>query len=254
MFILLYGVACYALFVATFLYTIGFVLNFGVPKSIDSGTPGPLGVAVAVNLLLLGLFGLQHSVMARPAFKRWITRFIPAPAERSTFVLATCLVFALLFWQWRPIGGYLWQVEQPLLRGLLTGISLAGFGLVLYASFLINHFDLFGLRQVVLHWKARRYTHTPFATPWLYRIVRNPLMTGFLVAFWVRPDMSLGALLFAAACSGYILVGVWFEERDIARHLGPEYLAYRRRTPAFFPLPAGRRTPAASGPSPAEPA
>jgi protein-S-isoprenylcysteine O-methyltransferase Ste14 len=239
--IFIYGAACYALFVGTFLYAIGFVEDLLVPKSIDSGSGGPVGTAILVNTALLSLFVVQHTIMARPAFKRWWTRTIPRPAERSTFVLATCLVLILMFWQWRPIEGHLWHIEHTAGRLLLYGLSFAGFGLVLYSSFLIDHFDLFGLRQVLLHLRGQPYRHVPFKTTWLYRLMRNPLMLGFLVAFWATPDMTWGHFLFAALTTGYIFMGVWFEERDLARHLGEPYREYRAHTPMLLPWPRPRR-------------
>lgn len=243
MFVFLYGVSCYALFVVTLLYAIGFVENLFVPKSIDTGPAGPVWLAVLVNSLLLGAFAVQHTIMARPAFKKWITRYIPQAAERSTFVLATCICFWAMFLLWRPIPGVIWSVESEAARLAVYGLSFAGFGLVLYASFLIDHFDLFGLRQVVLHLRGRKYTHTPFQTPLLYRLVRNPLMLGFLIAFWAAPTMTWGRLLFCLLTTGYIFVGVWFEERDLERFLGEPYRQYRRRTPMLLPWPRPKATP-----------
>lgn len=233
--IFVYGLIAYVAFLGIFLYAIGFIDNV-VPKSIDSRPAGPIGTAMLVNALLLGLFAVQHTVMARPAFKRWWTQIIPKAMERSTFVLVTCGVFALLFWQWRPMPEFIWHVESTVGRALLFGISGAGVLLVLYASFLIDHFDLFGLRQVVLNLRHREYTHPGFAMPWLYRMVRNPLMLGFLIMFWSTPDMTVGHLFFAAMTTGYILIGVYFfEERDLLKHLGEDYREYRARTPMLIP-------------------
>ncbi|MEW6250856.1 MAG: methanethiol S-methyltransferase [Planctomycetota bacterium] len=230
-----YGVAAYAVFLVTFVYAMGFVANVGVPKSIDSGPRGPVWTALLVNAALLMVFVVQHTIMARPAFKRWWIRFVPKAMERSTFVLLASAALALMMWQWRPIGGTVWAVEGGWLRGPLMAVSAAGWGLVLYASFLIDHFDLFGLRQVWLHFRGRPYTMHPFTERSLYRRVRHPLMLGFLIAFWATPLMSAGHLFFAVLVTGYVLVGIWFEERDLLRHLGPAYAAYRQRTPMLVP-------------------
>jgi protein-S-isoprenylcysteine O-methyltransferase Ste14 len=235
-----YGVVCYAVFLVSFLDAIGFVEGILVPKAINDGTPVAVPRAVLINVLLLSLFAVQHTIMARPGFKKWWTRFVPKPIERSTFVLVASLVLLLIFWQWRPIPMVLWHVEHPVGRFLLEGLSFAGWALVLYASFLIDHFDLFGLRQVFLHLRKRAYSHPAFASPPLYRLVRNPLMLGFVVAFWSTPYMTAGHLLFAAVTTGYILVGIQFEERDLARILGADYLRYRERTPMLLPFPRKR--------------
>ncbi|MEJ5992076.1 methanethiol S-methyltransferase [Ramlibacter sp. PS3R-8] len=232
--IFLYSVVAYVLFLAVFLYLIAFVGNLWVPKSIDSGSATDVGVALIVNLVLISLFGLQHSVMARPAFKRWITGFVPAATERSTFVLAASLVLALVMWQWRPIPGVLWTTEGAAATALWAMFAL-GWGIVLLSTFLINHFDLFGLRQGYLHLVQRVPTPLVFRTTLLYRLVRHPIMLGFLVAFWFTPHMTVGHLLFAVGMSIYILVGVKHEERDLVDALGADYIAYRRSTPALIP-------------------
>ena len=239
---LLYGTACYAVFLATFLYAIAFVAGFGVPKHIDNGPDAPLLVALAIDIALLGLFAVQHSGMARPAFKRWWTRIIPTPIERSTFVLVSSLVLALLFWQWRPLHATIWQVDDVIARWALYGLSALGWLLLLSSTFLINHFDLFGLRQVWFHARNRQPIDAPFVTRAFYRIVRHPLMLGFLIAFWAAPTMSAGHLLFALVTTAYILVAVKFlEERDLVALYGDTYRDYQRRVPMLLPWPKRKR-------------
>ena len=242
---LAYGAAAYALFLLTFLYAIGFVAGAVVPKHIDSGAAVATGTALAVNLALLGLFALQHSGMARPAFKRWWTRRVPASIERSTYVLLSSLVLLLLFWQWRPLPQPVWHVEAEAARFVLHALSGVGWLLVLTGSFLINHFELFGLKQVWLHGRrAPAAGEQPFVTRAFYRIVRHPLMLGFLIAFWAAPTMSLGHLLFALATTGYILVAVkYLEERDLVAAFGDTYREYQRQVPMLLPMP-GRSRPA----------
>lgn len=232
--IFIYGMLCYAIFFATFLYAIGFIGGFGVPVTIDSGPTLPLGRALLIDVLLLGLFAVQHSVMARPAFKRWWTRYVPKPAERSTYVLFSSLLLIALFAYWQPIGGVVWSVQDPLMRGLLYGIFALGWLTVLVATFLINHFDLFGLRQVWLYLTGRPYTQLRFGTPWLYRHVRHPLYVGWLMAFWATPHMTAAHLLFAVATTAYILIAIRFEEHDL-QAIHPEYADYRRRVPMLIP-------------------
>jgi methanethiol S-methyltransferase len=235
--VLLYGVLAYACFLATFLYAVGFVGDFGVPRSIDSAAAGPLGVAVIVNLLLLAIFALQHSVMARPAFKRWWTQIVPEPAERSTYVLASSLALLLLFWQWQPIGGLIWRVENLAGQAALYGLFGAGWLIVLVATFLINHFDLFGLRQGWLHLLGEPYRPLGFVTPGLYRYVRHPLYVGWLLAFWATPRMTAAHLLFAVTTTVYIVIAIRFEERDLAAVHGARYAEYRRSVPMLVPRP-----------------
>jgi len=238
---LIYGLLAYIAFFATILYAIGFVGNFVVPKSIDSGTQGSIGTALLVNIVLLGLFGIQHSVMARPGFKSWWMNIVPNPIERSTFVLLSSLLLDLLFWQWRPVTTVVWQIDHPLIRLVLAELSLSGWLMVFYSSFLIDHFDLFGLRQVVLHWRGRPYTHPVFMVRSLYTWVRHPLMAGFLLAFWSTPVMTTGHLLFAVVTTLYILVAIQLEERDLARFLGESYQQYRKETPMLVPGVGNRK-------------
>ena len=234
---LLYGAACYAVFLATFLYAIAFVAGVGVPRHIDRGIPAPLPLALAIDIALLGLFAVQHSAMARPAFKRWWMRFVPAPIERSTYVLASSLALALLFWQWRPLLLRIWSVDGDAARWALHGLSAVGWLLVLASTFLINHFELFGLRQAWACEQGRGPApDAPFVTRAFYRIVRHPIMLGFLIAFWATPTMSLGHLLFALTTTSYILVAVKFlEERDLIAQYGDTYRDYQRRVPMLLP-------------------
>jgi protein-S-isoprenylcysteine O-methyltransferase Ste14 len=236
---LIYGACSYAVFFLTFLYAIGFLGNVLVPKSLDSGLTGSLGTALLVDIGLLALFAVQHSVMARPAFKRLLTSVVSPAAERSTYVLASSLALILLFWQWQPLGGMVWEVEHPIARALLYGGFGIGWALVLAATFVINHFDLFGLRQTWRHFRGRPQKPLPFVTPILYRVVRHPLYVGWLLAFWSTPTMTLTHLLFAAVTTAYILVAIQLEERDLM-DAHPEYAVYRRRVPML--VPAWRRS------------
>jgi protein-S-isoprenylcysteine O-methyltransferase Ste14 len=233
--IFLYGVGSYAVFFATFLYAIAFVGNFPlVPRTIDGIPQMAFGNALVINMLLLAVFAIQHSVMARPAFKAWWTRIIPQAAERSTYVLLSSLALIALFYFWQPMGGVIWQVES---RGgqlpLLAGFGF-GWALVLYSTFLINHFDLFGLRQVWLQLLGKPYTALPFKTPAAYKLVRHPLYLGWFFAFWCTPQMTAAHLLFAVLTSVYILIGIFLEERDLLK-AHPEYEAYRQRVPMLLP-------------------
>jgi methanethiol S-methyltransferase len=230
-----YGVASYLVFQASFLYSIGFVGNLVVPKSIDSGVSGALPLALAMDVLLLGLFAVPHSVMARQGFKRWWTRIVPAAVERSTYVLVSSLLLSLLFWQWRPIPNIAWDLTNPIGRYIVLGVFWTGWAIVLLSTFLINHFDLFGLRQVYLSASGREYTPVEFKAPFLYRWVRHPVMLGFLLAFWATPTMTPGHLLFAAATTGYILLALRLEERDLVNFYGERYEAYQRRVAMLLP-------------------
>jgi protein-S-isoprenylcysteine O-methyltransferase Ste14 len=235
---LAYGVASYLVFLAVFLYAVGFVGNLLVPKSADSGRGGAPGTAALIDCLLLALFAVPHSVMARPAFKRWWTKFVPPPVERSTYVLISSISLIVLFWQWWPISAIVWRVDHPIGRWLLHAAFWLGWGIVLLSTFLIDHFDLFGLRQVYLFASGRPYRSVEFKTPGLYRYVRHPLMTGFLIAFWAAPTMTAGHLLFAVAMTAYILIALQFEERDLERLYGEQYRAYRRTAGMLVPLPS----------------
>jgi protein-S-isoprenylcysteine O-methyltransferase Ste14 len=231
---LAYGAVSYVIFFLTFLYAIGFLGNIGVPKTLDSPAADPWLTALAINLGLLSLFAIQHSVMARQGFKRLVTRFIPEPVERSTYVLASSLALLLLFWQWRPLGGTIWTVEHEAGRALLYAGFAFGWALVLVTTFVINHFDLFGLRQTWRAFRGQPQAPLRFVTPVLYRIVRHPLYVGWLFAFWSTPTMTVTHLLFAAVATAYILVAIQFEERDLMR-AHPEYAEYRKRVPMLVP-------------------
>ncbi len=232
---LLYGTAAYVVFFVTFLYAIGFVENLGVPKSIDSGTAGSLTQAAIINLLLMSAFAIQHSVMARPQFKAWWTKFVPPAVERATYVLSASLVLALLLWQWRPIPLLVWRIADPSLALGVTALSFVGWLIVLTSTFLINHFELFGLHQVANNLAGRPMPAPRFRTPLYYRFVRHPIYLGFIVAFWAAPTMTLGHLLFAAVTTAYILVGIWLEERDLVAVFGDEYRRYQARVSMLIP-------------------
>lgn len=240
---LVYGAIAYAIFLATFLYAIGFVGNIVVPKSIDATPTRPLWIALLINTGLLALFSVQHSVMARPFFKRWITRHIPEAAERSTYTLAASIALSLVFWQWQPIGGGIWQVDSAPVKVLSHVGCIAGWLLVLTTTFLIHHFDLFGLRQVWLYFRNRPYTAVVFRTPGPYKLVRHPLYLGFFMAFWFTPTITVAHLFFAVMTTAYIFVGIYLEERDLEK-AHPEYADYKRGTPMIVPLPVRNTEPA----------
>jgi protein-S-isoprenylcysteine O-methyltransferase Ste14 len=235
LFAFLYGAAAYAVFFATFLYAIGFVGNFAVPKSMDSAAEGPWQTALLIDLGLLALFALQHSIMARPAFKRVLTRLVSPVIERSTYVLASSVALIVLFWQWQPLGGTVWDVESPIGVALLYAGFAFGWGLVLVTTFVINHFDLFGLRQVWRNLRGQPQQGLEFVMPMLYRIVRHPLYVGWFFAFWCTPTMTATHLLFAVMTTAYILIAIQLEERDLMRE-HPEYAAYRARVPMLIPF------------------
>lgn len=237
---LAYGVAAYFVFFGTILYAIGFVAGIFVPKTIDTGVAGSAGAAIVINILLLSIFAVQHSVMARKQFKRWWTQIIPASIERSTYVLLSSLALILVFWQWRPIPTIVWQVSEPTLAAALLGLSLLGWVIVFLSTFLINHFELFGVRQVILNLMGRDAGETKFRTPLLYKMVRHPLYLGFIIAFWATPVMTAGHLLFALVTTGYILVGIALEERDLVEHFGDEYKRYRERVSMLVPFLGGK--------------
>jgi len=231
-----YGSLSYVIFLATFLYAIGFIGNFGVPTALDGQPRGPLIGALMVDVALLTLFAVQHSVMARKWFKEWWTRVVPKPLERSTYVLFSSAALLLLFWQWRPLGGVVWSVENPTGQLILRALFAFGWLMVLVSTFLINHFDLFGMRQVWLYLRGRDYTTLKFGTPGPYRLVRHPLYVGWLFAFWSTPTMTFAHLLFSLATTAYILLAIQFEERDLIREHGDTYQAYRRSVPMLIPF------------------
>jgi protein-S-isoprenylcysteine O-methyltransferase Ste14 len=231
-----YGLVAYLVFLGAFLYAIGFVADMVVPKDIDHGEAAPVLEAVIVNILLLSVFAVQHSGMARQPFKRWWMQFIPASVERSTYVLLASLTLILVFWQWRPIPTMIWDVEEPVAAATLLGLSLFGWVLVLVSTFLINHFELFGLKQVLDHLTAQSPAAPQFKTPLLYKFIRHPIYLGFIIAFWSTPVMTAGHLLFAAVTTAYILVGILLEEHDLTALYGEEYRKYRSQVGMLIPV------------------
>jgi protein-S-isoprenylcysteine O-methyltransferase Ste14 len=235
-----YALAAYVFFLGTFLYTVGFLGNFAVPKTIDAGGPDtPAAAAVAIDIVLLGIFAVQHSVMARAGFKRWWTRIVPPAVERSTYVLFASAALALMLWQWRPLPAIVWEVRDAAVVTALQVVFWLGWGVLLVSTFLINHFELFGLRQVYAFATDSPIPAPTFRTPLFYRYVRHPIYLGFALAFWAAPVMTVGHLLFAAMSTGYILVGIWFEERDLVRVFGDRYRHYRRQVGMLLPWRRG---------------
>jgi methanethiol S-methyltransferase len=239
----LYGIICYLIFFVTFLYAIGFVGDMVVPKSIDSGFQGGSNLVWLINILLLSLFAIQHSVMARQGFKRWWKKIIPKPIERSTYVLFSSVALILIFYFWRPIDGVVWNAQNTMLGSLLIGLFFLGWLTVLFGTFLINHFNLFGLQQVYLNLKNKELEPPKFVRPFFYKIVRHPLMLGFIIAFWAAPLMTVGHLLFAFATTGYILVAIQLEERDLVRFHGEEYRRYQQEVSQIIPMPPKKAVP-----------
>jgi protein-S-isoprenylcysteine O-methyltransferase Ste14 len=244
-----YGLLVYALFLGTFLYAVAFVGNLPAPKTIDSGEVGPFVPALIIDTLLLGLFAIQHSVMARPAFKRWWTSFVPKAVERTTYVLLASLVLVLLYWQWRPMPETVWSVTSLSGIMILQFIFWTGWAVVLISTFLINHFELFGLHQVYARLRGQTLPAPVFRTPFFYKRVRHPIYLGFLLAFWATPTMTAGHLLFAVATSGYILIGIYLEERDLIGLFGDQYRRYREQVSMLIPLPRRKSTVGTEAPS-----
>lgn len=238
--VLAYGLSCYTLFFIVFSYSILFIGNIVVTPSLDSPGQGDLMQAMLINAGLLGLFALQHSIMARPAFKRAIARFIPQHVERSTYVLASTVLLAAIVYFWQPMGGVIWQLTDPVAIAVVYGVFAIGWAILFMASFQLNHFDLFGLRQVWLYFRGEDYTYLTFKTPWLYRYMRHPLYVGLMIGLWAAPTMTVAHLVFAVLCTGYIFIGARLEERDLENAL-PEYSQYKKQVPMFMPAPGSKQ-------------
>jgi len=232
---MLYGVVCYAVFFGSFLYLIGFLGNLLVPRSVDMGPSAPLAVALAINLALIALFGIQHTVMARPGFKAAWTKIVPKSVERSTYVLISSLILILLYWAWRPIDGVIWQMDAAWAQNIMWAVFFGGFLLVLLSTFVIDHFDLFGLRQVWINFRQRPYTNPEFKVTFFYKFVRHPLYVGWIMSFWGTPRMTAGHLLFAVGMTAYILIAIRYEERDLVKFLGEDYERYQEKVPMLIP-------------------
>lgn len=239
--VLLYGVLCYLMFLISMLYAIGFLTNLVVPKNINSGDVQLLIVALPINILLLGIFGIQHSVMARQWFKNWWTKIVPTPIERSTYVLISSLLLILLYWKWEPMPSIIWSVENSWASNLIFGLGLFGWVIVFISTFISNHFDLFGLRQVYLFYIGKEYTPIKLKSPMLYRLVRHPIYLGYIIAFWSTPLMTVGHLVFAIGTTTYIFIGIFFEERDLVAVYGKTYTTYKKEVPMLFPFPWKRK-------------
>jgi len=231
----IYSLVAYAFFLATFVYAIAFVGNFFVPKTIDSGVPGDLTTSLLINTGLLGVFAVQHSWMARPSFKRWWTKIVPKEIERSTYVVFASAALALLLWQWQPMPQLVWSVTDPIAAGVITALMWAGWGILLLSTYLISHFHLFGLTQGMTRLLNLKEKPANFSTPLFYKVIRHPLYFGFIVAFWSTPQMTVGHLFFAIACTAYIFIGIFFEERDLVNEFGERYLSYRRKVGMIVP-------------------
>lgn len=231
----IYGVVVYAVMLLTFLYLFGFLANFLVPKGIDDGPATPAGLALTINVLLIALFGASHSIMARPGFKQWWTRMVPKTVERTTYVLVATAIMILLFWQWRPMGQIVWQADAAWLQALVWAVYVLGIVLLLASTFVIDHFDLFGLRQVTLNFLNKSYTDLGFKVTFFYKFVRHPLYVGWFLIFWATPNMTLGHLVFAIGMSAYILIAIPYEERDLVKYHGDAYTRYKSRVPMLIP-------------------